>query len=131
VPSHHHEFPHFLLVLRGQFEISASRHKTELGYGSVIFHEAGEVHSGRVASNLGQAFTVELTHDLNLQDRNRALATYASHTRVSALLTQLYRETLVEDLGQAFAAEGLVLGAIAAFLPPRNKEAQYRASSFA
>jgi len=118
VPRHHHEFPHFLHVLHGGFEVGvsagAASRTNALGFGDAIFHEAGEVHSGQVVTHGGRGFVVELNDCRDLHPPVRETDGYRRRTRISSLLTQIYRESRINDSAQRFAMEGLALLVMAA-----------------
>jgi AraC family transcriptional regulator len=116
VPLHRHENPHFLLVLSGGFEVNAAGRRNSLALGDAIFQEAGVMHSGQVFTHVGHGFSVELTENENLHPPTGGIEGYARRTRISSLLTQIYRESRIQDAAQRFAIEGLVLLVLATLL---------------
>jgi AraC-like DNA-binding protein len=116
VPRHRHEYPHFVLVLRGGFEFNAAGRSNSLSLGDVIFQEAGAVHSGQVFTDIGHGFAVELTENPDLHPPTGGIEGFSRRTRISSLLTQIYRESRIPDVAQQFAIEGLVLLVLATLL---------------
>lgn len=116
VPLHRHENPHFVLVLNGGFEVNAAGRSNSLSLGDAIFQEAGVMHSGQVFTDAGHGFVVELTKNENLRPPAGGIEGYSRRTRISSLLTQIYRESRIQDAAQRFAIEGLVLLVVATLL---------------
>lgn len=116
VPLHRHENPHFVLVLKGGFEVNAAGRSNSLSLGDAIFQEAGVIHSGQVFTNAGRGFAIELTENENLHPPTGGIEGYSRRTRISSLLTQIYRESRIQDGAQRFAIEGLVLLVLATLL---------------
>lgn len=116
VPRHRHEHPHFVLVLNGGFEFNAVGHNNSLSVGEAIFQEAGVVHNGQVFTNSGHGFCVGVTDSPNLHSPTGGIEDFSGSTRISSLLTQVYRESRIKDAARRFAIEGLVLLVIATLL---------------
>jgi len=117
VPRHRHEHPHFVMVLNGGFEFNAvTGRSNSLSLGEAIFQEAGAVHSGQVFTSSGHGFSVELTQNQNLHPCAGGIEGFSRRTRISSLLTQIYRESRMQDSAQRFAIEGLVLLVLATLL---------------
>lgn len=116
VPRHRHEHPHFVLVLNGGFEFNAVGHNNSLSLGEAIFQEAGVVHNGQVFTNSGHGFCVEVTDSPHLHSPTGGIEDFSGSTRISSLLTQVYRESRIKDAARRFAIEGLVLLVIATLL---------------
>jgi AraC family transcriptional regulator len=114
VPRHCHEYPHFFHVLSGGFEVGITSRNNALCLGDTVFHEAGEVHSGRVLTEGSRGFVVELSDYPNLRPPAKTVDGYSRRTRISSLLAQIYRESRTADAAQHFAVEGLALLVIAA-----------------
>jgi AraC family transcriptional regulator len=113
---HRHEQPHFVLVLNGGFEFNAVGSSNSLALGEAIFQEADVGHRGKVFTPTGHGFSVELTEDHNPRPRRGGIERFSRRTRISSLLTQIYRESRIQDSAQRFAVEGLVLLLLATLL---------------
>ncbi len=116
VPRHCHEHPHFVLVLNGGFEVNAAGSRSALSPGDAIFHERDIVHSGQVFTNAGHGFCLELKGNQSLRSPKGGIEGFSRRTRISSLLTQVYRESRIRDGAQRFAIEGLILLVLASLL---------------
>jgi AraC family transcriptional regulator len=116
VPPHWHENPHFVLVLKGGFEFKAAGRANSLSVGEVIFQEAGAVHNGQVFTDAGHGFTLELMENRHLHPPTTGIEGFSRRNRISSLLTQIYRESRMQDTAGRFAIEGLALLVVANLL---------------
>ncbi|HEY7393959.1 MAG TPA: AraC family transcriptional regulator [Gemmatimonadaceae bacterium] len=63
VPRHTHEDAHFVIVVRGTYETSATGIDGRCGAGSVLFNPAGTTHRDRFVSDRGRFVTISIRRD--------------------------------------------------------------------
>lgn len=60
IPEHAHRAPYFCLVLEGSFEETWGSRWETCGPGTLVFHQANEVHADRFGERGGRCFNLEL-----------------------------------------------------------------------
>ena len=60
IPAHAHRSPYLCLVLEGSFEETWGSRREACGPGTLVFHQANEVHADRFGARGGRCFNLEL-----------------------------------------------------------------------
>ena len=60
IPEHAHRSPYFCLVLEGSFEETWGSRRETCGAGTLVFHQANEVHADRFGERGGRCFNLEI-----------------------------------------------------------------------
>lgn len=60
IPEHAHRSPYFCLVLAGSFEETWGSRRETCGAGTLVFHQANEVHADRFGEGGGRCFNLEI-----------------------------------------------------------------------
>jgi AraC family transcriptional regulator len=120
VPRHSHEYPHFCLIVSGQFETTTENLRGRCPPSTLLFHPAGTTHEDRFVSRTGTALVVSVSPGMTegLGSRGQPAASIAlPDAQVGFPGARIRAELRAPDSLSASVIEGLVLDAFARMLP--------------